>query len=221
MPSFLQYPTLGRTKKTVVKVIELHVVKPIWSLSGKFLQRLSGPPTEATEEGDESLTRYYNLEANNNNNNNGSVLGGGVKEMSKPMKLGQPIDGRLGKTLLSTFMNQWQIKPWNAFNLNNRKSSRETPSGSFQGASFTEGKGEWREEGPDIDIQLKTFRGCRQKAPKTSVQIFSLTHLKVAGMEAPAPPSFHLVCKGFPSTEQSIALLYSPSCPSGDTTSWW
>ena len=39
--------------------------------------------------------------------------------------------------------------------------------------------------------------------------------LKVAGMEAPAPPSFHLVCRGFPSTEQSIALLYSPSCPSG------
>ena len=56
------------------------------------------------------MTRYYNLEANNNNNNNGSMMGVGVKEMSKPMKLGQPIDGRLGKTPLSAFMNQWQIK---------------------------------------------------------------------------------------------------------------
>ena len=53
------------------------------------------------------MTRYYNLEANNN----GSVMGGGVKEMSKPMKLGQPINGRLGKILLPTFMNQLQIKP--------------------------------------------------------------------------------------------------------------
>ena len=49
------------------------------------------------------MTRYYNLEANNNNNNinDRSMLGGGgsVKQMSKPMKLGQPIDGRLGKHL--------------------------------------------------------------------------------------------------------------------------
>ena len=65
------------------------------------------------------MTRYYNLEANNNNNNNGSVMGGGVKEMSKPMKLGQPIDGRLGKTPLSTFMNQWQIN----FEVNNLKNA--------------------------------------------------------------------------------------------------
>ena len=35
-------------------------------------------------------------------------------------------------------------------------------------------------------------------------------------MEAPAPPSFHQVCRGFPANEQSIALLYSSSCPSGN-----
>ena len=59
-------------------------------------QRLSGPPTEAATEGEEALTRYYNLEANNNNDDR-CMMGGGVKPMSKPMKLGQPIDGRLGE----------------------------------------------------------------------------------------------------------------------------
>ena len=52
------------------------------------------------------MTRYYNIEANNNNNNNnGSMMGGGVKEMSKPMKLGQPIDGRLGISLKDSLSN--------------------------------------------------------------------------------------------------------------------
>ena len=30
-------------------------------------------------------------------------------------------------------------------------------------------------------------------------------------------PSLHQVCSGFPTNEQSIALLYSSSCPSGNT----
>ena len=30
-------------------------------------------------------------------------------------------------------------------------------------------------------------------------------------------PSFHQVCRGLPTNEQSIALLYSSSCPSGNT----
>ena len=51
------------------------------------------------------MTRYYNLEANNNHINDRSIMGGGgVKQMSKPMKLGQPIDGRLGKHLENSRM---------------------------------------------------------------------------------------------------------------------
>ena len=52
------------------------------------------------------MTRYYNLEANNNHINDRSMMGGGggVKQMSKPMKLGQPIDGRLGKHLENSRM---------------------------------------------------------------------------------------------------------------------
>ena len=84
------------------------------------------------------MTRYYNLEANNNHINDRSIMGGGgVKQMSKPMKLGQPIDGRLGKHLENSrmiFLEQLKISC-------DRKSSRETPNGPNQSESFTEGKG--------------------------------------------------------------------------------
>ena len=108
------------------------------------------------------------------------------------MKLGQPIDGRLGEL---PFNNSFQIPVrWKSL-LNDRKSPGEASSGaSEQDQSFAQGKG---------------------FASSFSNPNIALVKTKVAGMEAPAPPSFHLVCRGVPSAEQSIALLYSASCPSG------
>ena len=81
--------------------------------------------------------------------------------------------------------------------LNDRKSPGEASSGaSEQDQSFAQGK------------------GFASKFSNPNIALVK-THVKVAGMEAPAPPSFHLVCRGVPSGEQSIALLYSASCPSG------
>ena len=75
--------------------------------------------------------------------------------------------------------------------------------------------GRAREKPPMAPTKARVSRREKVVTSYFNFMKLKVNRLKVAGMEAPAPPSFHLVCRGFPSTDQTIALLYSPSCPTG------